>query len=71
MIDISSNRKYIFLLTKKDIEVVEVGGYGLMTIFDLPTSKARYELKVVLIYLGALMTRRVPGFIWMHSAIFS
>ncbi len=39
---------------------------------DLHTSKARYELKVVLLYtLAGKMTRLVPGFIWMHLAISS
>jgi hypothetical protein len=40
-------------------------------IFDLHIGKARYELKVVLLYRGAQMTGRVPGFIRMHSAISS
>ncbi len=38
-------------LTKTHLTVCsrkDVGGWGIMRIFDLPTSKARYELKVVL-----------------------
>jgi|688.fasta_scaffold1227474_1 hypothetical protein len=42
-----------------------------MSIFDLHTSKARYDLKVVLLYLGAKMTKLVPRFIRTLSEISS
>ncbi len=41
----------------------EVGELDIMCIFDLHTSKARYELKVVLLYLWRVNVETICGFI--------
>jgi hypothetical protein len=40
----------------------EVGGRDVMRIFDLHTSKARYELKVVLLHLWRVNVKTTGGF---------
>ncbi len=40
----------------------EVGGWGIMRIFDFHTSKARYEL-MVLLYLWSVNVNTIRGFI--------
>jgi hypothetical protein len=41
----------------------EVGGWGILRIFDLHSSKARYELKVVLFHLWLVNVKTIRGFI--------
>jgi hypothetical protein len=41
----------------------EVGGWVITRIFDLHTSKARYELRVVLLHLRRENVRMTRGFI--------
>ncbi len=41
-----------------------------MSIFDLHTSKARYELKVALLHHWRVNVKTIPGFIHITSADF-
>ncbi len=41
----------------------EVGGWGIMRIFDLHTSQASYEQKVVLPHLRRVNLKTIRGFI--------
>ncbi len=48
----------------------EVGGRDVMRIFDLHTSKARYQLKVVLLHLWRVNVKMIGEFINIPFADF-
>jgi hypothetical protein len=48
----------------------EVGGRGIMRIFDLHANTARYELKVVLLHLWRVNVKTNSGFETFHSLIY-
>ncbi len=62
-----------FFLHKKLLyccKMTEVGGWDVMCIFDLNTSKVKYELKVVLLHFWRVNVKTVGGFIYIPLADF-